>query len=664
MTIPPLVRKHGPAVFGVLLLIGALYVVQREFRELSVTDVTAALDATPSSRIWWAAFWTLLAYAVLTIYDRLGSVYAGKPISYARTALASFCAYTMAHNLGFAAVSGAAVRYRFYAAWGLTPSEIARVIAFTSLTFGLGGFALGGVVLMTHPEVLPWVGDGELVPNWAARVVAVVMWVVVGSYVVLSRFVPHFNAFGHKVDLPGLRLALAQVALASVDVAVTAMIFYVLLPDVPAGAPPLTFLMFLGIYVAGYTAGLAASVPGGLGVFDGFMMLSLSPWMPGAQVVGALLLFRLFYYIVPLFVAGALFAGFELSQRRPVLRRVRTEARVTDALEVPAIAGLTGLTGAVMLFIGALPGHGGTLSAWVGEWASLTSQFAASVVGSLLLVVAWGMLRRLRIAWYAGLFLLLNGVAILLVRADPWLLIAAVLAVALLLTAMRSAFYRNARLTAEPLTSSRAFSLAAGSICGLTLATVAYHGRVSDAAWWEVVFSSQAPAPLRFAVGVAGVLLLFAAFRLLRPAKVSAEPYDAAARERLHALGARVPGLIADGSMGALFAEGGRAGFAFRRHDAVWMALGDPAGEPQARIAAIWRFRDLCDAAGVDAAFADIGRGMQRAYEDAGLTAVPLPSGRTLACRAEHNPETTIALAEAEILPPDPLPPREIPASR
>ena len=45
-------------------------------------------------------------------------------------AFASFCAYSLAHNLGFAAVSGAAVRYRLYAHWGLTPFQIAKTVAF------------------------------------------------------------------------------------------------------------------------------------------------------------------------------------------------------------------------------------------------------------------------------------------------------------------------------------------------------------------------------------------------------------------------------------------------------------------------------------------------------------------------------------------------------
>ncbi|MCR0984764.1 phosphatidylglycerol lysyltransferase domain-containing protein [Roseomonas populi] len=631
-----LIRKHGPTVFGLVLLVGALYVVQKEFRSLSVADVGKALDGTPRHTLWVAAGWTLIAYAVLTVYDRLGSVYAGKPISYLRTSLASFCAYTLAHNLGFAAVSGAAVRYRFYAAWGLTPVEIAKVIAFTSLTFGLGGFALGGLVLVLEPSVLPWVGVGEAVPPWVAQAVGVLMWCIVAVYLVLSRALPHFTIFKHRIDLPGFRMALAQVALASVDVAVTAAIFYALLPE----APGLTYWRFLGIYIAAYTAGLAASVPGGLGVFDGFILLSLEPYLPSAQVVGAVLLFRLFYYIVPLFLAGGLFAAFELSQRRPSMGRIQTEARVTGALEVPVLAGLTGLGGVVLLFVGALPARATDIASWGGEWAALASQFAASIVGSLLLVVSYGMLRRLRIAWWAGLFLLANGVWILLVRGDPWWVAAGYLGTGLFLAAMGHAFYRDARLTGEPLTGSRVFSLAAGVICGLTLATVAYHGRFSTAAWWEVVVESGTPAPLRFAVLAAVALLLFAAFRLLRPARLRTEDYDESSQARLMALGARLP----DHADGVVFADSDRAGFPFRKLDGVWVAEGDPVGTPEARTNAIWRFRDLCDAAGVAPAFAGVGQGMLRAYEQAGMAPVTMPDGRVMVISGEQDPKKVLRL--------------------
>lgn len=636
----PLLKRHGMTAFGLVLLAVAIWVVQKEFRTLSVADIRAALEAIPAATLWKAAGWTLLAYAVLTIYDRLGSVYAGHPVSYARTSLASFCAYTLAHNLGFAAVSGAAVRYRFYAAWGLPPLAIAKVVAFTSLTFGLGGFALGGLVLVVEPEVLP--GLGEHVPHWIMQALGLAMWALVAAYITMSRIRSHVTLFGHRVDLPGFRMALAQTVLASVDVAVTAMIFYALLPP----APGLTFLNFLGVYIAAYIAGIAASLPGGIGVFDTAILIGLQPWLSAPEVIGALLVFRLYYYIVPLFLAGMLFAGFEVAQRRHLFVRFGAEQRVADALEVPAIAGLVGLGGTVLLFLGALPTRGTAMYEWAGYEAAVASHFAASIVGSLLLVMGYGLLRRLTLAWGMGILLLLNGALICWLREDPWWLWGAFLLVATLLGAMRSAFYRDARLMREPLQAGTLVPLGAVAACAILLALVSYGGKVSAESWVEVVFSPLAPDSLRFTVGLAAVLLLIGMARLLRPARLKPEPWTPEVRERLRALGAAPPKL-ADG---AVFGEGGGAGFGFVRRDGIWMAIGDPVGEERDRISAIWRFRDMCDRAGVDPAFWRVTPALLRVYGDIGLIAFPLgppPPGepqRYLACRAERDLEKLLPL--------------------
>ena len=636
----PLLKRHGMTVFGLLLLVAAIWVVQKEFRTISLADVRAALDAIPSATLWKAAGWTVLAYAVLTIYDRLGSVYAGHPVSYARTSLASFCAYTLAHNLGFAAVSGAAVRYRFYAAWGLPPLAIAKVVAFTSLTFGLGGFALGGLVLVVEPEVLP--GLGEHVPHWIMQMLGLAMWALVIAYVTMSRIRSHVTLFGHRVDLPGFRMALAQTLLASVDVAVTAMIFYVLLPP----AEGLTFLRFLGIYIAAYIAGIAASLPGGIGVFDTAILLGLQPWLSTPEVIGALLVFRLYYYIVPLFLAGLFFAGFEVAQRRHLFARFGAEQRVADALEVPAIAGLVGLGGTVLLFLGALPTRGTAMYQWAGYEAAVASHFAASVVGSLLLVMCYGLLRRLTLAWGMGILLLMNGALICWLREDPWWLWGAFLLVATLLGAMRNAFYRDARLMREPLRPETLVPLTVVGACAILLAVVSYGGRVAGESWVEVVLSPLSPDSLRFAVGLAGVLLLIAMTRLLRPVRIRPEAWTPEVRDRLRTLGATPPKL-ADG---AVFGEAGRAGFAFVRRDGIWMAIGDPVGEERDRISAVWRFRDMCDRAGVDPAFWRASPTLLRVYGDIGLTAFPLDapaSGepqRYLACRAEKDLEKLLPL--------------------
>jgi uncharacterized membrane protein YbhN (UPF0104 family) len=637
-------RRNGPAVFGVALLIGAIYVVQREFRTLSVADIRQAMAAISPLALWKAAGWTVLAYLVLAVYDKLGSLYAGRPVSWPKSFLASFCGYSLAHNLGFAAVSGAAVRYRLYSAWGLTPLEIAKVVGFTSLTFGLGGMALGGLVLVLEPEVVPWLGSH--MPRWVLQAIAVPLWLIVGTYVVLSRFKQHIRLFGHQLDLPGPRMALMQTALATVDVAVTAAIFYTLLP----AAEGLTFLRFVGIYLAAYAAGIAAHVPGGLGVFDGAILIGLQPYMPAPEVIGALLVFRLYYYIIPLFISGTLFVGFEFGQRRAMLDRVTALGRGSETLEVPAIASLVALAGALLIFLGALPTKGTIIEEWAGHAAALASHFAASVVGSLLLVMAYGLLRRLTIAWGLTLFLLANGAAIAWVRGEAWWLWGAFLLLGVLVASLRAAFYRDSRLVREPLSAEALVPLMAVAACGITLALVAYGGRVSEASWWDVVLSELAPDSLRFTVGLTGVLLLVGMVRLLRPARLQPLSWDAAIRARLAALGALAPS-EADG---AILGENERAGFAFLRREGVWLALGDPGGERRDAISAIWRFRDMCERAGVDPAFWRVGREYLRVYADIGLHAVPLqPREGEAACylalRAERDLESLQPLLPPEM---------------
>src|SRR3954447_16967379 len=177
--------RHLPAVLGLVLLVGAIYVVWKEFRHLKIADIAAALAAIPPRALVFSFVWTVLSYGILTIYDRLGTIYAGHKVTYGRVAFASFCAYSLSHNLGFAAVSGAAVRYRLYAHWGLTPLQIAKTVAFCSLTFALGGMVLGGVILFLEPQSVPFFG--QHVPFSVMYAVGALLWAIVIGYVTLSR---------------------------------------------------------------------------------------------------------------------------------------------------------------------------------------------------------------------------------------------------------------------------------------------------------------------------------------------------------------------------------------------------------------------------------------------------------------------------------------------
>ena len=146
--------------------------VQREFRHLKLQDVgNCASSAIPVTALVFSGVWTFFSYFILTFYDRLGTIYAGHAVSYSRVAFASFCAYALSHNLGFAAVSGAAVRCPSSMPIGaLTPLQIAKTVAFCSLTFALGGMVLGGAILFVEPESIPYYGQHRRIAMCAVGV--------------------------------------------------------------------------------------------------------------------------------------------------------------------------------------------------------------------------------------------------------------------------------------------------------------------------------------------------------------------------------------------------------------------------------------------------------------------------------------------------------------
>ena len=621
--------RHLPASLGVALLIGAIYVVQREFHHLKLNDIEVALHAIPTYSLVFAFIWTILSYFILTFYDRLGTIYAGHKVSYGRVAFASFCAYSLSHNLGFAAVSGAAIRYRLYAHWSLTPLQIGKTVAFCSLTFGLGGMVLGGAILFIEPRAIPFFG--QYLPKIALFGIGALMWGIVLGYVALAKIYGRVKMFGYDVELPGWSMAIVQVLLATVDVAVTATIFFALLPD----APHLTWLIFLGVYVASYTAGLAANLPGGVGVFDTAMLFGLEPYMSAPHIVGAILVFRLYYYIIPLFLAGSLFAGNEFLVRGGGLFRRFTYAGPLQAMNqwsepdfaVTAATGAVGVCGMLMLCLGVLAPQADF--SWVdpdyGSIATQAGQFVPSLIGAGLVLTALGLSHRVNLAWTLTILLLIVGAAFVATQENRMWVVGILVLTTLLLAPFRTCFYRHAHLMSGPLEPSSALTLIVLGLCLFALAIMRSHTHfLQNNAFWAVVISPELPNTLRLTVGIAVFLGLTAMWLLLRPGRVRYLPWDPETRQLFLGLGSGQLKSAPVNADGVVLGEASLAAIAFRRCDRVLLGLGDPTGDDADRVSAVWRLRDLAQQEGLDAAVWRAGPDLLRVYADLGLTALPL----------------------------------------
>jgi len=675
--VPPLglprILRHLPALLGVALLFGAIFAVQKEFRHLRLEDIGRAVNAITPRALALGFLFTVLSYGVLTIYDRLATIYVGHRVAYSRAAFASFCAYALSHNLGFGAVSGAAVRYRLYGHWGLTPLQIAKIVGFCGLTFGLGGMVVGGASLLIEPRALPFFG--QHLPPAALRGAGALLLGVVAGYVIAAHLFGRMRLFGRSAELPSGRMAVAQVVLATSDVAISASIFWMLLPS----AAGLSWPIFLGVYVTSYTAGLAASVPGGLGVFDSAVLFGLAPFLTAPRIVAAIIVFRLYYYVIPLFLAGSLFAANEVLLRGGAawgrLARVTGLSAVGRLTEpefaVAASTGAVALSGVLLLGIGLLSARPPDLS-WadpdLAEVASRAGQFIPSLIGAGLMVLGIGLIHRVALAWWLTVLLLLGGAVFIVAEGERGWVAGVLVLSAVLLAPFRSRFYRHARLLSGPLEPPTAVSLLALTVCVLALAGFRrrVHG-VPNNAWWEVVLSNAFPWGLRASVALTVALALVAVWFLVRPGRVAWRPWDAEAKVRLARLGAAPRA----GTEGVVWGEAEQAAIPFCRVGRVLLALGDPAGAEADRVSAIWRLHDLARQEGMDPAVWRAGAGLLKVYGDLGLAALPLgpdglplpeapdvtpPASEYLVCVAERDLKTLLPLlprlAKADVTEP------------
>lgn len=305
-------KYFWPAVGTATIAISG-WLLYKELRGLSLDELTGSLEAISPANWILCGLSTLLAYVALAGYDRIALMHLGRKVNWLFITVCSFTTYALSHNVGASVISGGVVRYRAYSSKGLSPSEIGVMIAFCSFTFALGVMLLAGLVLIVEPDIIERMGD--VLPLSASAATGYGLLALVGLYVVGSFLSVRTLKLGSfKMEYPSPRVMLAQVIVGPLELLGAAGIIYFALPEV--GNPG--FVVVLGIFLVSFSAALISHVPGGLGVLELVFVVGL-PDMDPADVIAALLVFRLFYLIIPFVLALVVIGVFEHSQFR--LRR-------------------------------------------------------------------------------------------------------------------------------------------------------------------------------------------------------------------------------------------------------------------------------------------------------------------------------------------------------
>jgi uncharacterized membrane protein YbhN (UPF0104 family) len=293
-------------LFSVILLSLSIWAIKEELSHYHFHQVWQSITVIPTAHILTAIALTGFNYLILTGYDTLAVYYIHHPLPYQKTALVALISYAISNSVGLALLSGSAIRYRFYRAWGLSAIEIAQIIAFCNLSFWLGLFTVGGILFLVEPLKIPGVLH---LPFSTVHPVAILFLAVVFAYLglIVIRKKPLTIGKWTLRYMP-LNLCLAQIITTSLDWGLASAVLYILLPS----SVSLSYPVFFAIYLLAQIAGLVSNVPGGLGVFETVILLLLSPSVHSPALFGSLLAYRGIYYFLPLITAFLLLGFYEL----------------------------------------------------------------------------------------------------------------------------------------------------------------------------------------------------------------------------------------------------------------------------------------------------------------------------------------------------------------
>lgn len=514
-------RSYGTSLLSVLLFAVALWALYHGLADVHLRDVAAEIRAQTWGRLGGALALTFGSYVLLTLYDFIGLHYLDRRLPYPKVALASFVGYAVSNSVGHSLLVGAPIRYRLYAASGLSALDVGKLLVYSTTMIWVGFIAVSGLLFTVEPLGLP--SSLAFLPFSTTVPIGVVFLLLTCAFLLysfLGRKAIRFRRW--EIEVPQPRLVIPQLLAAGADWVLAATVLYLLLPR----TVDVRWTVFVAIVLLAQLVGYASQVPGGLGIFESTILLLMAPPNPAA-LVGALVLFRLTYYVLPLAIGVALLLVREIADRKEKLSRFGTALRRSlPEMAPPAFAIGALVAGTVLLFSGALPIQPDRLEL-LGEKIPLPmiemAHFCGSLAGVGLLLLAPGLDRRLEAAWRWTSALLAVGVAASLLQGFDFeeALLCGLLLVALL--PARRHFDSPAALRELP------FSPSWVGVIGVVLAGSAWLGgfaykkvTYSRELWLQFSLGGDASRFLRATAGALVVLLAFSLVHLL----TGADPPD------------------------------------------------------------------------------------------------------------------------------------------
>lgn len=271
----------------------------------SWSDIENVLFSISPQRLVIAVILTFFNYAVMIGYDLFGLRYAGVKAGIKKISAVAFIGDSLNANLGFSAIIGSALKFKFYSQWGIPARAVIKAVAVYTIAHWLGFFFLASISLLLQLNT----SFNHSADLW--KMCAGVLFSLPVAFYLFCIFagerIKWFTKL--KFKIPDITTGLLLFLTGVIDWVLTALIFFIVMPSSSIAQFP----AFASMYAFSHLAGMFSQVPGGIAVFE-----SVALFFSGTDKVsllGPLFLFRIIFFLLPFVFALIAFGIIELMHK-------------------------------------------------------------------------------------------------------------------------------------------------------------------------------------------------------------------------------------------------------------------------------------------------------------------------------------------------------------
>lgn len=618
-------RRKTIQLISLIITVFALYFLHNEISQYKFADIRSAVAGIPDSGLIMAFMFTIINYSLLTMNDALALKYIGKSLHWARIAFASFVSNAISFNLGMSLLTGGSTRYGIYSGYGLSASETAKILAFCNLTISLGSAGILGILLLSEPAGI--IAQIPLLKEWG-KIPGFILLLLIIIAVLLSWTGKSMKIHGQDISLPPLKYFFAQISISVIDYLCASMVLFSLLPH-----SEISIFHYMGCYVISVLLGGMSQVPGGLGVLDSTLLVTLSPWYSGTQMIGALMVYRIIYYVFPLCLSAVLVGVRQLYSSGGNAKNITANAAKGFIGVYPFILSLgVFASGAVLLFSSSTPGlpqRLALLDKFIPTDIIEISHFLSSLAGLVLLFLAQGIRRRLHVAWLLTMAIISAGIGLSVLKGLDYEEVVILAVILIFLVVARKNFNRDSKLFYPGISINWIISTAIVILSSAWLGYFSFrHSEYANLSILQFAISGKAPWFLRASISLSIFALVFTLLKLFKiRSDFSIIPSDEEMKKALDIVRSSSDAsafLALTGDKSFFFSPSGRSMICFAEEGSYWFVMGDPLGDCEEFRDLVWSFREKASANGRKVVYYEITDTNLSLYIEQGLSLVKI----------------------------------------